>query len=61
MINNILPVILLPGIGYILSLSQGVAHTLSYNQSFDIIIAILSGLLLICVPFAFLLPKEINA
>ena len=61
MINNILPVILLPGIGYILSLSQGVTHTLSYNQSFDIIIAILSGLLLICIPFAFFLPKEINA
>ncbi|MED7819892.1 MULTISPECIES: MFS transporter [unclassified Francisella] len=60
MINNLFPVILLPGIGYILSLSQDNIY-LSYNQSFNLVIAILAGLLLACIPLAFFLPKEIDA
>ena len=61
MVNNLMPVILLPGIGYILSTYGTMVDSDSYTiVSYQIALLTILILLIVCIPIAMLLPKRVD-
>lgn len=61
MINNLIPVVLLPGIGYILSTYGTMIDSNSYSiMSYQLALVAILIPLFICIPIAMLLPKNVD-
>ena len=61
MVNNLIPVILLPGIGYILSSYGTMLSSSTYTiASYQTALVTILIPLIICIPIAMLLPKRIE-